>query len=724
VNKHRALALLIFLNSAGGVLPLAGNAFGQETPEAPVCISNPVVTTNAASGAGSLPQAVNDACPDSTITFDMNLVVSPITVPQMLTLDKNLTFKGPGAALLTISANGSSSYPIFYTSTAGVAVTISGLKLTKTIGSPGGAVMISSGVNGATATIDNCVFSDNGNAVYAGSGTVNIVNTTVDGTGVSGGSSGVIVVDATTNILNSTVSNNSVGGAIALTNQGVINITNSTISNNSTSGFGPHSGGGVRNSGSGTIKITNTTIANNSATTSGGGIANSGSGAIRLRNSIVALNTASTSGPDVSGAFITEGHNLVGKSDGSTGFTPGANGDLVGSAALPVDPQLAPLANNGGPTMTRALNANSPAIDTGDNAAITNPPFSGPPFYDQRGVGFPRISGDPVDKGAYEIQTVPPSPTPTATATATPTSTPIATATPTPTSTPTATATATPTPTPTATPTAAPGVVGNVSTRLPVGQGDDALFEGFIVLGPEGSAKKILVRAIGPSLVPFGVSDALPDPTLEIHDQSGATIATNNDWQHTQIGGLITGDQSGEISASHLAPGNQLESAIIANLAPGSYTAVVRGFGTATGTGVVDAYDLSGATPARLANISTRGLIQPDDKLMIAGFIVQNAPVRAVIRAIGPSLLAFGINNALPDTTLQLRDKDGAIVLENDDWQDDPAQKQELENTGLQPTHNLEAALVTTIPPGQYTAHVRGKGSASGIGVVQVYFLQ
>jgi dUTPase len=283
---------------------------------------------------------------------------------------------------------------------------------------------------------------------------------------------------------------------------------------------------------------------------------------------------------------------------------------------------------------------------------------------------------------------------------------------------------ATATPTPTATPTATPGLVGNVSTRLPVGQGDDALFEGFIVLGPEGSAKKILVRAIGPSLVPFGVSDALPDPTLEIHDQSGATIATNNDWQHTQIGGLITGDQSGEISASHLAPGNQLESAIIANLAPGSYTAVVRGLGTAPGTGVVDAYDLSGATPARLANISTRGLIQPDDKLMIAGFIVQNAPVRAAIRAVGPSLLALGINNALPDTTLQLRDKDGAIVLENDDWQDDPAQKQELENIGLQPSHNREAALVTTIPPGQYTAQVRGKGNARGIGVVQVYFLE
>jgi hypothetical protein len=131
---------------------------------------------------------------------------------------------------------------------------------------------------------------------------------------------------------------------------------------------------------------------------------------------------------------------------------------------------------------------------------------------------------------------------------------------------------------------------------------------------------------------------------------------------------------------------------------------------------------LSASSSAKLANIATRGFIKAGDKLMIAGFIVQNAPVKAVVRAIGPSLLAFGINNALPDTTLQLRDQQGALVLENDDWK--TSQQQELENTGLQPSHDLEAALVTTIQPGQYTAQVRGKGNASGVGVVQVYFLQ
>jgi hypothetical protein len=230
------------------------------------------------------------------------------------------------------------------------------------------------------------------------------------------------------------------------------------------------------------------------------------------------------------------------------------------------------------------------------------------------------------------------------------------------------------------------------------------------------------VRAIGPSLLPFGITDALTNPTLEIHDASSATVATNNDWKATQIGGLITHDQAAEINGSGLAPGNDLESAIIANLAPGSYTAVVRGFGNSTGTGIVDAYDISAGSPAKLVNIATRGLIQAGDKLMIAGFIVQNAPVRAVVLASGPSLLAFGISNALPDTTLQLRDQNGAIVLENDDWKTN--QQQELESIGLHPSHDLEAALVTTIQPGQYTAQVRGKDNSSGIGVVQIYFLQ
>jgi hypothetical protein len=248
------------------------------------------------------------------------------------------------------------------------------------------------------------------------------------------------------------------------------------------------------------------------------------------------------------------------------------------------------------------------------------------------------------------------------------------------------------------------------------------LFEGFIVQGPAGSTKKIIVRAIGPSLVPFGISDAVANPTLDIFDSNNVKIASNDNWRTTQIGGIITSDQAAEINSSGLAPGNDAESAIIANLAPGSYTAVVRGAGDTVGTGVVDAFDISPASTARLANVATRGLIQPGDKLMIAGFIVQNGSVRVVVSAIGPSLTAFGITNALPDTTLELRNANGTFVRQNDDWMTD--QKAELQATGLQPTNDLEAAVVVTLPPDQYSALVRGKPEATGTGVVQVFFLQ
>jgi hypothetical protein len=256
------------------------------------------------------------------------------------------------------------------------------------------------------------------------------------------------------------------------------------------------------------------------------------------------------------------------------------------------------------------------------------------------------------------------------------------------------------------------------------------LIEGFTVQGPAGSTKKIIIRAIGPFLANFGIADALPNPTLEIHDSNNnnAIVARNDDWQTTQTGGIITADQSAEINASGVKPGNNLESAIIANLAPGSYTAVVAGVGTTnTGTGVVDAYDLSPVSSAKLVNFATRGLIQPADKLMIAGFIIQNGPVKAVVRAIGPSLAALGITNALPDTTLQIRDPNGNVVVENDNWKvrssDGTSQQAEMEATQLQPTNDLEAALVTTLQPGQYTAQVRGKPESTGIGVVQVYFI-
>src|SRR5687768_3733635 len=133
-----------------------------------------------------------------------------------------------------------------------------------------------------------------------------------------------------------------------------------------------------------------------------------------------------------------------------------------------------------------------------------------------------------------------------------------------------------------------------------------------------------MVRALGPFLTQFGITDALANPRLEIFDQNNLKVATSDNWRNTELGILITSDQSAEIEASGLAPSDNLESAIIAHLLPGPYTAVVSGVNNTVGTGIVDAYDMSPASPARLVNVATRGLIQPGDQLMIAGFIIQN----------------------------------------------------------------------------------------------------
>jgi hypothetical protein len=266
--------------------------------------------------------------------------------------------------------------------------------------------------------------------------------------------------------------------------------------------------------------------------------------------------------------------------------------------------------------------------------------------------------------------------------------------------------------------TTASGSAANISTRLPVGTGDNLLITGFIVTGPAGSTKKVLVRAIGPST---GVTGALTDPTLELHDNSQALIARNDNWKTTQIGGIITADQVADIQATGAAPTNDSESALIATLAPGNYTAQVRGANSSIGIGVAEAYDLSLASPAILANVSTRGFVQTGDNLMIAGFIIVNNPLKVVVRGIGPSLANFGVPNFLANPNIELHGADGMLILANDDWKTN--QQAQIEATNLQPTNNFESALVITLQPGNYTAQLRGNSNGVGVGVVEVYAL-
>ncbi len=354
-------------------------------------------------------------------------------------------------------------------------------------------------------------------------------------------------------------------------------------------------------------------------------------------------------------------------------------------------------------------------------------------------------------------------PTPTPTASPTPTTTPSATVTPsaTPTVSPTATPSTTPTPSPTATippptpspsatiiptpspsptaaptpsPTASPSATPptqciNLSTRMRVETGDRVGIGGFIITdtpaaegsGPSGAPKQVLVRAIGPSLTGFGIDSVLADPVLELHGPGGFITLTNNNWRDTQ---------EAEIEATGIPPTNDLESAILVTLDPGTYTAVVRGNGTTaadrSGVALVEVYDLNAASDSKLANLSTRAFVSTGSDIVIAGFLLSegNGTDRVVVRGIGPSLAPpFQANEVLADPILELRDSNGTLILANNDWQDNPAQAAELMAAGLAPINALESGIVATLAPGAYTALLAGTNNGVGIGLVEVYDL-
>jgi sugar lactone lactonase YvrE len=269
----------------------------------------------------------------------------------------------------------------------------------------------------------------------------------------------------------------------------------------------------------------------------------------------------------------------------------------------------------------------------------------------------------------------------------------------------------------------------NISTRDTVGSANGVMIGGFIIQGSE--SKSLMIRAIGPSLTQFGVNNALGDPTLELHDSSGATIATNDNWGATQHGGVIKADQVTNIRNSGLAPTQPYEAAMIVQLQAGAYTAIVGGVKGTAGIGLVEVYDLDSNVNSRLANISTRGSVDTGDNVMIGGFIVQgNQPKKMVIRGIGPSLKPFGINNALGDPTVELHDSSGQVIATNNNWQTTQVggvitgdQMNDIKNSGLAPSDPLEAAIIVTLPPAAYTAILRG-GNGIGIGLVEVYALQ
>ncbi len=274
--------------------------------------------------------------------------------------------------------------------------------------------------------------------------------------------------------------------------------------------------------------------------------------------------------------------------------------------------------------------------------------------------------------------------------------------------------------------------LGNISTRSFVQTGDNVMIGGFIVRGTQ--PKRVIVRAIGPELTRYGVPNPLLNPSLELHDGTGALIASNDTWTSTIIGGIITSNQVAQIRHSGHAPTDETESAIIADLPPGNYTAIVRGVDNMTGVALVEVYDLNAAANSILANISTRAFVQTGDNVMIGGFIVHGTqPKRVIIRAIGPELSTppFRVPNALANPTLELHDSTGALIASNDNWQRTiiggiitTSQVHDITNSGHAPSDPRESAIIAELPSGSYTVIVRGVSNTTGVALVEVYDLQ
>jgi hypothetical protein len=207
----------------------------------------------------------------------------------------------------------------------------------------------------------------------------------------------------------------------------------------------------------------------------------------------------------------------------------------------------------------------------------------------------------------------------------------------------------------------------------------------------------------------------MQNPTLELHDGSGSLIMTNDNWKDTQ---------QAEITATQLAPPADAEAAILATLQPGAYTAIQKGAGGGTGVGLIEVYDVDPLAPSRLINISTRGLVQTGNNALIGGCSLTggSGSNEVVVRALGPSLVPLGVNNALPDPVVTLCDSNGNVITANDNWKD--SQQSAIQNTGLQPPNDFDAAILVTLPAGNYTAIVTEKNGSTGVGLVEVYATQ
>jgi hypothetical protein len=254
--------------------------------------------------------------------------------------------------------------------------------------------------------------------------------------------------------------------------------------------------------------------------------------------------------------------------------------------------------------------------------------------------------------------------------------------------------------------------LANISARAAVGTGDNAAIAGFIVTGP--APKPVVIRGIGPSL-DMDPAGRLNDPTIDLYNAAGELIRSNDNYQDSP--GLFLIERFG------LAPSDSREAAMAPVLDPGSYTAVLRGANNTTGVGLIEVYDIDLRNGSKLANLSTRAFVGNGENVLIGGVLLRGNRINQIVfRGLGPSLASGGVTNALQDTTLEIVDSNGFTVAGNDDWKDGP-NVLDLQEAGLQPNNDQEAAILMPLVTGNYTAILRGKGDSTGIGLIEMYQL-
>lgn len=265
----------------------------------------------------------------------------------------------------------------------------------------------------------------------------------------------------------------------------------------------------------------------------------------------------------------------------------------------------------------------------------------------------------------------------------------------------------------------------NVSSRAQVGAGQNILIPGFVINGPPGTTKQVLIRASGPALVQFGVTGTLAQPSLSLTDSTGKVIASNTAWGTNSNAAQIAAVAS-QVGAFAFASGSS-DCALLVNLAPGAYTFQVSGQNSTTGVALAELYEVDTGDPNLVINISTRIQVGTGANILIAGFVVQGSQAaNLLIRGDGPGLSQFGVTGVLAQPVLTVFDSKGNVVATNAGWGTNANAAQiaaAASNDGAFALSNnsADSALLLTLQPGSYTAQVSGASGSTGVALVEVY---